>query len=190
MVSSSASRVWTISGRPVARAPGCGCGSSLCCRSRGRVVVEIVEAALADGDDLGMRRQLEQRGRVVEALLAGLVRVDADRAQDLGPAFGQRDADRPADALGGDVDHRGRRRRPGRARSRRPRPRRGPGSRGGNGCRRSCRLGLDVAREDARPAPAATVPRHGSGRAPRPANARSASAARPAGPAAWPTPPA
>ena len=72
--------------------------------ARGKVV-EIVEAALADGDDAGVSGELEQRCRVVEALLAGLVRVDADGAEHLGPALGQGDADGPARALGGDVDH-------------------------------------------------------------------------------------
>jgi hypothetical protein len=70
-----------------------------------RQIIEMVEAALADGDNPRMPRQLQERGRIVETLLAGLVRVDAHRADDLGPALGEFDADRPAVALRSDVDH-------------------------------------------------------------------------------------
>ena len=105
MVSSSASRVWTISGRPVARAAAMWVRKLAACRSRGAEVVEIVEAALADRDHARVGGELDQRCRIVEAFLAGLVRVDADGAEDLGPALGEGDADRPAGALGGDVDH-------------------------------------------------------------------------------------
>ena len=59
-------------------------------------IVEIVEAALADRDHPRMRGELDQRCGIVEALPAGLVGMDADRAEHLGPTLGQRDADRPA----------------------------------------------------------------------------------------------
>ena len=80
MVSSSASRVWTISGRPVCAGGGdVGAEARRLPVARGEVV-EVVEAALADGDDLGFGGELDQRGRVVEPLLAGLVRMDAHGA--------------------------------------------------------------------------------------------------------------
>ena len=54
-----------------------------------RQVVEIVEAALADRDHPRVRGELDQRRGIVQAFLAGLVRVDADGAVNLGATLGQ-----------------------------------------------------------------------------------------------------
>ena len=89
-VSWSASRVWTISGRPVCAAAAiCARKLSACSVARAVLVVEV-EAGLADADHLGMARRLDQRGRECLPLLLRLVRMDADRAPDVAVALGDR----------------------------------------------------------------------------------------------------
>ncbi len=73
-MSSSASRAWMTSGRPVSRAAAMCVRKPRSCASRGRVVVEIVEPGLADRDDLRMLRVSATRsaGRNVELPRAAL----------------------------------------------------------------------------------------------------------------------
>ena len=59
-VSPSASRVWTISGRPVWRAAAIWARKLSACSVARAVLVVEVEAGLADADDLGMARRLDQ----------------------------------------------------------------------------------------------------------------------------------
>ena len=78
-VSSSASRVWTISGRPVARAAAIWARKLVVLPVARAVVVEIVEAGLADADDLGMRAPARSAGRGVVLPLLCRPRADGRR---------------------------------------------------------------------------------------------------------------
>ena len=66
-VSASASRAWTISGRPVWRAAAIWARKLSACSVARAVLVVEVEPGLADADDLGMARGLDQRGRACAA---------------------------------------------------------------------------------------------------------------------------
>src|SRR5882724_10011101 len=73
-VSASAPRLWTMSGRPVARA----------------VVVVEVEAGFADPDHRGMPGQFDEALDVNVRFAGGFMRVNADRAVDVVVALGDR----------------------------------------------------------------------------------------------------
>ena len=83
-MSSSASRVWTTSGRPVVarrldmRAEALALGGAV------GLVVIIIEPALADRDHARVRRRLDQRRGAEVGMGVGLVRVDADAGPDVG----------------------------------------------------------------------------------------------------------
>jgi len=82
-MSASQSREWITSGSPVARAATMWRRKPSSCGRARRVVVVIVEPGLADGDDLRMLRARDQIvGGYVE-LLIGVMRMGADRAEDV-----------------------------------------------------------------------------------------------------------
>jgi hypothetical protein len=82
-MTSSASRVWTTSGRPVSRAARDGRGTPGLDVARAEVVVEV-EAGLADADHARIGAQLHQCLFGEVGILLGLVRVGSDRAPDVG----------------------------------------------------------------------------------------------------------
>ena len=74
----------------LARRRGMGAEQLRLARPRAVVVVEI-EPGLADADDFGdAPRERDERGAVGVGLGRGLVRMDADRAPDVGVALGDR----------------------------------------------------------------------------------------------------
>ena len=137
-MSSSASREWMTSGKPVARAAAMWLRKPLLLRVARAVVVVIVEPGLADRHHLGMTRARDQLvGRDVE-LLVGMVRMRADRAEDVGKSLG--DGEQLGVPLDPGRDRDDARRRPPLARARpwrRARPRNRE-NRGGSGCRPAC----------------------------------------------------
>ena len=76
-VSSQASRVWTTSVRPVSFARAIWAANASRCAVTGRVVVVVVEAALADRHGVGAD-EVDDRLDAV----AGLVRMQPDRGMD------------------------------------------------------------------------------------------------------------
>ena len=134
-MSSSASRAWITSGRPeIARGPDMPAEALLLHLAR-RLVVEVVQAALADADDprmVGQRQQLRhaRQRRLADAAADG--RPPCPRP--LREALGQRPDRRRLVGADADRDHA---LHPGlaRARDHRPGSRRRRSSRGGSGCR-------------------------------------------------------
>ncbi len=88
MVSSSASRVWISSGSPCVARRRDVVAEALRLRFRRRVLVVIVEARFADGDDFRMLGEAHDVGRLEVQLLVGVVRMRADRAVDIVEALG------------------------------------------------------------------------------------------------------
>ena len=82
-MSSSASRAWISSGRPVSRAAAMWRRKPSACAS-GVMLVVVVEARLADGDHLRMRGQAHDLLERDVELLVRVVRMRADRAVDVG----------------------------------------------------------------------------------------------------------
>ena len=103
-VSSSASRVWMISGRPVVARRLDMRGEALALGGAVGLVVIIIEPALADGDDARVRRRLDQRRGAEVGMGIGLVRVDADAGPHVGLALGHRDDLVPFALAGRDVE--------------------------------------------------------------------------------------
>ena len=68
------------------------------------VVVEVVEARLADGDDLGMRGEAHDLLDGNVELLVGIVGMRADRAEDVGDALGNLQQSRRGGDARGDRD--------------------------------------------------------------------------------------
>src|SRR4051812_48457206 len=68
-------------------------------------IIDVVEAALADGNDLWMRRSRDEWGRIVEPLLPRMVRVDAQSADHVTVALGELDDALPARAPRRDRHH-------------------------------------------------------------------------------------
>ena len=82
-MSSSASRAWMASGRPARRAARIWARKFSCCTSRGRAVVEVVQAGLADADDPGMAGHGGDVLRRRDRRFGGVVRMDADGAPEV-----------------------------------------------------------------------------------------------------------
>jgi len=83
-VSSSASRrVHDERKAPTPAQLKCARGNSYLLRARA-VFIIVVETGFAYADDLRVSRQSQQRHSIVERLLFGLMRMDADRAIDVG----------------------------------------------------------------------------------------------------------
>ncbi len=115
MVSASASRVWISSGRPVMRAAAMWVRKPCAWAWRG-VLVVVVEARLADADDLGVFGVAgEIDGGDVQFLMR-VVGMRADGAVDRVEALDDGDQVIELGDAGGDVDHEDRRRRHARAR--------------------------------------------------------------------------
>ena len=90
-MSSSASRVWTTSGRPVCARRVDMRLEPLALRGAVGLVVIIIEPALADGDHARMVGALDQRRGAEVGMRVGLVRMDADAGPDVGLALGDGD---------------------------------------------------------------------------------------------------
>ena len=90
-------------GRSARAASICASNRSRCACAVGLVVI-IIEPALADRDDLRMRRRLDQRRGAKVGMRVGLVRVDADAGPDVGIALGGGDDVVPFALAGRDVE--------------------------------------------------------------------------------------
>ena len=90
-MSSSASRVWTTSGRPVCARRLDMRPEPLALRGPVGLVVIIVEPAFADRDHARMRRRLDQRRRAEVGMRIRFVGMNADARPDIGMALGRAD---------------------------------------------------------------------------------------------------
>ena len=90
-MSSSASRAWMTSGRPVSRAAAICVRKPLRLHVARAVIVVIVESGFADRHDLRMaaRSATDRCDRDVQ-LFVRVMRMRADRAPDIGEALGDR----------------------------------------------------------------------------------------------------
>ena len=104
-MSASQSRAWMTSGKPVSRAAAICWRKPWACGLARRVVVVIVEAGLADRHDLRIFRQRDQRLGVDVQFLVSIVRMGADRTEDLRKCFSDRKHLREFAHAGADGHH-------------------------------------------------------------------------------------
>ncbi len=128
-VSSSAARVWITTGLPSSAASASWRSKSSLLGCTGRVLAEVVEARLADGDGARVAEQRAQLVDAVRVVLVRVVRVDAEAGVDAVVLAPRARGPRVRRRAGSRRRSRGRRRRPVRARGS-PEPARGRGARG------------------------------------------------------------
>ena len=89
-MSSSASRVWMTSGRPISRASAIWARNTRSATSARRIIVVVVETRLADADAFGMRGERRIASKSVAASSRRLMRMGADVKKTLVIALGDR----------------------------------------------------------------------------------------------------